>query len=545
MAAFTANAVDMRPPVITIHPRSKDIFSQFSLDDKLQKQYAQGIEALKEEARSMLMAAKSAKVMILIDTLERLGLGYHFEKEIEEKLEAIYKKEDGDDYDLFTTALRFRLLRQHQRRVPCSVFDKFMNKEGKFEEEPLISDVEGLLSLYDAAYLQIHGEHILQEALIFTTHHLTRIEPQLDDHSPLKLKLNRALEFPFYREIPIIYAHFYISVYERDDSRDEVLLKMAKLSYNFLQNLYKKELSQLSRWWNKLELIPNLPYIRDSVAGAYLWAVALYFEPQYSDVRMAIAKLIQIAAAVDDTYDNYATIREAQLLTEALERLNVHEIDTLPDYMKIVYRFVMSWSEDFERDATIKEQMLATPYFKAEMKKLGRAYNQELKWVMERQLPSFEEYMKNSEITSGVYIMFTVISPYLNSATQKNIDWLLSQPRLASSTAIVMRCCNDLGSNQRESKGGEVMTSLDCYMKQHGASKQETISKFKLIIEDEWKNLNEEWAATTCLPKVMVEIFRNYARIAGFCYKNNGDAYTSPKIVQQCFDALFVNPLRI
>lgn len=80
------------------------------------------MEALKKEIRRVLTAAKSTKLMILIDKLERLGLAYHFEMEIEEKLKQVYDSaEEEEDYDLFNTALRFRLLRQHQYHVSCSM----------------------------------------------------------------------------------------------------------------------------------------------------------------------------------------------------------------------------------------------------------------------------------------------------------------------------------------------------------------------------------------------------------------------------------------
>nr|QBP05430.1 cedrol synthase [Leucosceptrum canum] len=534
---------DVRPPV-TIHPPCiwGDKLSTFSMDDQVQNKYAEGIEALKDEARSKLMGATSTKLMILVDSLERLGLAYHFETQIEEKLQEMYKEDDGGDHDLLATSLRFRLLRQHRYHVSCSVFDKFKDSDDKFKEA-LISDVEGLLSLYEAAYVQISGEGILQEALEFTTHHLTRVAPQLE--CPLKDKVNRALEHPLHRDVPIFHALIFIPIYATDESRDELLQRLATLNFNFLQNLYKKELCELSRWWNKFDLKSKLPYIRDSLVGSYLWAAAFHFEPQYSGVRMAVTKCLQIAVVMDDTYDNYATLGEAQLFTETLERWSMDEIDGLPDYMKTVYHFIMSTYEDYERDTT-KEQMFAIPYFKEAVKQLGRAYNQELKWVMERQMPSFEEYVKNSEITSCVYVLFTALFPFLKSATKETIDWLLSEPQLAISTAMIGRFCDDLGSHERESKGGEMLTVLDCYMKQHGVSKQETVSKFAEIIEDAWKDLNAAWATTTSSPKEMVEQFLNYARMAGATYKNNGDAYTNPKYVFGPYiDALFVNPLVI
>lgn len=91
-------------------------------------------ERLKEEVRKMLIRIpdKSCRKMELIDTIQRLGLAYHFESEIEESLLSImleayhdhdhdqeeqFMQEGGDD--LHMVALRFRLLRQHGHYVSC------------------------------------------------------------------------------------------------------------------------------------------------------------------------------------------------------------------------------------------------------------------------------------------------------------------------------------------------------------------------------------------------------------------------------------------
>lgn len=64
----------------------------------------------------------------LIDTLQRLGISYHFENEIKSILDKKYTKINNPSYDistwtsknnsLYATALEFRLLRQHGYRVP-------------------------------------------------------------------------------------------------------------------------------------------------------------------------------------------------------------------------------------------------------------------------------------------------------------------------------------------------------------------------------------------------------------------------------------------
>ncbi|XP_077244296.1 (-)-5-epieremophilene synthase STPS3-like isoform X3 [Tasmannia lanceolata] len=52
--------------------------------------------------------------MNLIDNLQRLGIAYHFEEEINDILDQFSTiKDDNNDEDLFLTSLQFRLLRQH------------------------------------------------------------------------------------------------------------------------------------------------------------------------------------------------------------------------------------------------------------------------------------------------------------------------------------------------------------------------------------------------------------------------------------------------
>ena len=56
----------------------------------------------------------------LIDDLQRLGLGYHFEQEIKSVLMKIYEDQSSETLersDLHAAALRFRLLRQHGYRI--------------------------------------------------------------------------------------------------------------------------------------------------------------------------------------------------------------------------------------------------------------------------------------------------------------------------------------------------------------------------------------------------------------------------------------------
>lgn len=138
------------------------------------------------------------------------------------------------------------------------MFKRFKDSEGKFKES-IANDIQGMLSLYQATHLRVHGEDILDEALIFTTTHLkSQASNESIISSRLSDQIKHALKNPIRKSMPRREARHYMSVYELDDLRSsEAVLRLAKLDYNRLQELYKKELSELIRWYS-FSLIRNL-----------------------------------------------------------------------------------------------------------------------------------------------------------------------------------------------------------------------------------------------------------------------------------------------
>ncbi|CAA3032630.1 vetispiradiene synthase 2-like [Olea europaea subsp. europaea] len=67
-------------------------FIKFSFDTELVEKYAKEIEGLKNQVRGMRKTQGEyiVETMNLINTLERLGISYHFEDKIEELLEHFF-----------------------------------------------------------------------------------------------------------------------------------------------------------------------------------------------------------------------------------------------------------------------------------------------------------------------------------------------------------------------------------------------------------------------------------------------------------------------
>lgn len=100
-----------------------------------------------------------------------------------------------------------------------------------------------MLSLHEATYLAIHGEDILDDAQEFTGKHLSSMATRLNP--PLASQVQRALKTPLHCGAERVHARYYISIYQEDDSRNETLLEFAKLDFNIVQSIHKKELAEL------------------------------------------------------------------------------------------------------------------------------------------------------------------------------------------------------------------------------------------------------------------------------------------------------------
>ncbi|KAI5333887.1 hypothetical protein L3X38_024019 [Prunus dulcis] len=216
------------------------------------------------------------------------------------------------------------------------MFKKFKDEDGKFKET-LVDNVVGLLSLYEATHLRMHGEDLLDEALTFTTTHLESVEAHR--LSPLLAKqVTHALYQPFWKGSQRLEARRYLAIFEEEPHpAKETLLTLAKLDFNLVQQVHQKELSEISRWWKDLDFVNKLPFARDRVVECYFWALGTYFEPQYCFARTSLSKVFAVTAAIDDIYDVYGTQEELELFTEAFERWDISALDQLPEYMKVCY----------------------------------------------------------------------------------------------------------------------------------------------------------------------------------------------------------------
>ncbi|KAG6393441.1 hypothetical protein SASPL_147682 [Salvia splendens] len=205
--------------------------------------------------------------MNLINTLERLGVSYQFENEIEDKLQQFFNintnYHDDEAYDLHTVALHFRLFRQHGHPIST---------------ESIKSDAKGLLSLYEASYLRTRGETILDEALAFTTATLKSMVASLG--SPLTEQVAHALVQPLHLGLPRVEARSFISLW--DDGEIARLPEYMRPLYKALLELYEQFEEILAKEGRSYATHYTIETLKELVRGYFVeakWFIEGYLPP--------------------------------------------------------------------------------------------------------------------------------------------------------------------------------------------------------------------------------------------------------------------------
>ncbi|KAJ9676241.1 hypothetical protein PVL29_024976 [Vitis rotundifolia] len=469
------------------------------------------VEDLKEEIRRKLMSAAG-------NTFQQLKF-INAVQQIEEVLQHIYDSyPDGDDMegDICNVALQCRLLRQAGFNISCGMFNEFKDEKGNFKKA-LVSDVRGMLGLYEAAHLRVNREDILDETLAFTTTHLRSMVEHLEYTLPEQVA--HALKQPIRKGLERLEARWYMSIYQDETSHDTTLLKLAKLDFNLVQSLHREELSNIARWWKELDFATKLPFALDRLVEGYFWILGVYFEPQYVRARRILTKTISMTSTIVDIYDAYVTFEELELFTEAIERWDMNSIDHLPEYMKRCYVELLDVYKEIEE----------------EMEKDGNQYRVQyaIEAFHEGCIPTMEEYMRIALVTSGYYMLTTMSFIGMGEiVTKEAFDWVISDTKIITASAVICRLMDDISSHN----------CIECYMKQYGASEEEVYDKFQKQVVDAWNDINE-FLRPTAVPTPLLMRALNLSRVIDLIYTGE-DGYTHVgKVMKNNVASLLIHPI--
>ncbi|KAI5412145.1 probable terpene synthase 2 isoform X2 [Lathyrus oleraceus] len=523
-----------------------DVFLQYDselleINDNMKKQ----AQIQKEEVNEFFQSSSNNNIsqkLNIIDSLQRLGISYHFETEIDEALEQIHNSliinkeiSTKEEDDVHFLALAFRLLRQKGHHISSGSFNEKVDKH-----------VQGMWSLYEAAHLKIRGEDILDEALDFTQAYMNSKTTINQLSSFLHAQVTQCLRKPLHKGVPRLETRCYISSYEQDPSHSKVLLNFAKLDFNMLQKMHQKELASITMWWKKSDFTTKVPYARDRVVEAYFWPLAMSYEPNYATSRKIGGKLVSCISLLDDTYDAFGTVEELEIFTEAIQRWDFNLIQSLPECMKVVFKTVVGlWVEIEMILVENGKSNFVLPYIKHAFYNLAQSYLVETKWGNEGFIPTYDEYKANGLISSTIPLSLISFIGLGESSNKELLDWISSDPTIINAVAAIGRLADDVSSHKFEQQRVHVASAVECCMKQYEVSQEEAYKIIHKDIEDFWMDINEECLMLRSIPRSVLDCILNVARVTEFTYENYEDKYTNGELLKDYVVQLLIDPITI
>ncbi|GLJ31921.1 hypothetical protein SUGI_0642510 [Cryptomeria japonica] len=490
--------------------------------------YAERAETLINEVKEIFNGMSNQNSSLLqrlsmVDSVERLGIDRHFQKEIKEALDHVYShwNEKSFNADLNTTALALRILRLHRYGVSSGVLENFKEKDGRFLSSYTQSheEIRSILNLFRASLIAFPEEKVMDEAKLFTTTYLEQSISKIGDTS-LSQEIKFNLEYGWHTNLPRLEARNYIDIYGANTSwmtcmNKKKILELAKLDFNMVQSVQQRELQLLSRWWMESN-VPQLDFTRNRYVEFYFWAAGGCIEPKYSAFRIGFAKICSLATVMDDIYDTYGTLNELKLFTNAVKRWDPSTIDCLPKYMKVVFVAFYEMMNDLAQEATKTQGRDTIDYARKVWEIFLASFMQEADWLSIGHIPTFEEYLENGKISAGGQIL--ILQPLLTLDAllpDKLLPKIDFPSRFNETLAKTFRLSNDINSFKVEAARGEKASCVGCYMRDNlGSTEEEALDylislKEKLLKELTWEYLKLD-DIPTCSKDHAISISRGF-----------------------------------
>ncbi|CAL9127262.1 unnamed protein product, partial [Musa textilis] len=164
-------------------------------------------------------------------------------------------------------------------------------------------------------------------------------------------------------------------------------------------------------------------------------------------------------------------------------------------YLKLINNF-----EEMKHELAPEEKYRML-YLKEEIKTLARFYFEESKWGVEGYVPTVEEHLQVSMITIA-YPMLACgsFAGMGDVATKDAFEWVTSYPTILKASSIICRIMDDINSHELEQERGHTASTVECYVKQYGTDANEACKKLQVLVQDAWKDINEECLNPTAAP---------------------------------------------
>uniref|UniRef100_J3LNQ9 Terpene synthase metal-binding domain-containing protein n=1 Tax=Oryza brachyantha TaxID=4533 RepID=J3LNQ9_ORYBR len=361
-----------------------------------------------------------------------------------------------------------------------------------------------------------------------------------DLKSPLSQQVKRALKIPLPWTLKRIEALNYIAEYNQEQAYNPSILELARLDFNLLQ-LHLRELKDFSRWGNTLYSIVGLTYSRDRIVECYFWSYTVYYEQKYAEARIILAKIFVLTSLLDDTYDMHATLEEGQKLDEAWDE---NAISLLPEYLKNYYAKLISTFKDIEAELKSDEKYYVTNYALKAYQRLCKHYLQEAVWFHHNYIPSFQDHLDVSIISSGAPMLSVSLVGTGDLVTKEALEWATGCTDAVKACGEITRFLDDLAAFKNGKSKMDISSCVECHMVEHSVTGEVATAAIGNLVEDAWKTINQSRFEHPSLVPAVNRV-ANLAMSMVFLFQDSNDAYTFSELNKKTIQQQFLEPIPI
>uniref|UniRef100_A0A0E0KDZ5 Terpene synthase metal-binding domain-containing protein n=1 Tax=Oryza punctata TaxID=4537 RepID=A0A0E0KDZ5_ORYPU len=344
----------------------------------------------------------------------------------------------------------------------------------------------------------------------------------------------------------------YLVEYEQEDEHDAMLLELARLDFELARSLHLKELKALSLWWRELYESVKLSYARDRLVESYFWTCGVFHEEEHSRARIIFAKVFGLLSLMDDTYDVHATLEECYKLNEAIQRWDESAISILPKYLRMFYVKLLRNFDELEEILEPHEKYRMS-YTKNAFKLSSEYYLREAIWSNTKYTPSFAEHLEVSIMSSGFPMLAPVVlmgvHDHIGVATVAAFEWATGAGAtpdvVITASGEVARFLNDIASHSVGKNEKDVLSSVECYMAEHGVGEEAALVAVAALAEHGWRTINRAFMEmdTGLLPAARLIV--NLTRTLEVIYLGGRDGYTFGGDIKGLVVSLFLDPIAV
>ncbi|XP_060189855.1 (E,E)-geranyllinalool synthase-like isoform X2 [Lycium barbarum] len=436
------------------------------------------------------------EMLCMVDNIQRMGVALHFEKEIQQILDQVYKNyqtnlqtneyvspETSDLPErLFKDSLAFRLLRLQGYKINQGSFCWFLNQPHTmaYMEKNQEQFAYVMYNVYRATDLMFNGESEMEEARSFSRNFLVNND-NISVPPALQKLIEHELNVPWFARLEHLDHRLWIELnqslrntigkspyYWLSYQQNDKLMQLAVQNYEYRQSIYRKELEDLKRWDAKTLDGPS----------------KIIFE------------------ALDDLVCDVAKMYHLQ-----------HKIDITPQLRHM-------WKETFH------------------------SWMMESLWSRTSNLPSMDEYLKVGMISIGAHIL-VLHATSLGCPTVPSENLGPINGHYENITKLLMattRLLNDIQSYQKEREVGKMNYTLLHLNENPEGHIEDSIDFIKKILGDKKKEFLENvlMDGSNDMPRTMKLLHLSCLNVFHMFYNSCNLFDTQTTILEDIMKAIYI-----